>query len=91
MKLIGTPPRSTDEWDVPLPMVEQETAAQVLRESQARHAALGNVDEAIADGEALQLVTHPDAPVATDADYGDTWTAWLDARIELNKRQGGVS
>ncbi|NUL13262.1 hypothetical protein [Streptomyces lunaelactis] len=70
-----------------------EQLEAVLRESRARHAVAGDwdEDEFVANGEALQLVTHPDAPVATDADYGDTWTAWLDARIELNKRQGGVS
>ncbi|MFE7510117.1 hypothetical protein ACFU8I_02650 [Streptomyces sp. NPDC057540] len=56
--------------DVPLADVEQQIA--VLRDSQIRHAALGNEDEVIADGDAIYLLRHPEL-CSTDADYPN-WT-----------------
>lgn len=47
-------------------------ACAVLRESQARHAALGNEQEVVADGDAIYLLTHPEL-CSTDADYPG-WT-----------------
>ena len=38
-----------------------------------------------------RMVAHPEVHLATDADYGTEWAAWLAARIEMNERQGGVS
>lgn len=71
--------------DVPLADVEQ--AVEVLRKSQARHAACGNTDEVIADGDAIYMLRHPD-DCSTDADYANTpWAAWLADRIAQNQQQ----
>ncbi|MEE1819350.1 hypothetical protein PUR59_30590 [Streptomyces sp. SP18ES09] len=56
--------------DVPLADVEQQIA--VLRDSQLRHAALGNEHEVVADGDAIYLLRHPEL-CSTDADYPG-WT-----------------
>ncbi|MFJ6579314.1 hypothetical protein ACIQMY_25545 [Streptomyces sp. NPDC091368] len=56
--------------DVPLADVEQQIA--VLRASQSRHAALGNVDEVVADGDAIYMLRHPEL-CSTDDDYPN-WT-----------------
>lgn len=55
--------------DVPL---EQVAVEAVLCESQARHAALGNEHEVVADGDAIYLLRHPEL-CSTDADYPG-WT-----------------
>lgn len=61
-----------ERLDVPLPVVAQEA---VLREQVARHTAARDwdADEYVAAYEAIRLVTHPEAPVSTDADYPG-WT-----------------
>ncbi|MEK9524081.1 hypothetical protein MIU24_32610 [Streptomyces venezuelae] len=56
--------------DVPLPDLEQQIS--VLRSSQNRHAALGNEDEVVADGDAIYMLQHPEL-CSTDADYPN-WT-----------------
>jgi hypothetical protein len=56
--------------DVPLADVEQQIA--VLRSSQIRHAALGNEQEVVADGDAIYMLRHPEL-CSTDADYPN-WT-----------------
>ncbi|MFC7794576.1 hypothetical protein [Streptomyces cinereoruber] len=57
---------------------EQVTAEAVLREMRARHAAAKDwdEDELVANAEAIQLVTHPNAPVSTDRDY----PGWIPGR-----------
>ena len=83
---IGSPPRTPGEWDVPLATVEQGVAAQVLREAIAHEAELHDDYEVSALSEALFLVTHPEVPVSTDADYGTEWAAWLADRIDSNEQ-----
>lgn len=67
-----------ERLDVP---AEQVALEAVLREQVARHteARDWDEDELVAACEAIRLVTHPDAPVSTDADY-QTWAAALAAR-----------
>lgn len=87
---IGDPPRPAGQFDVPLADVERNAA--VLREAIAHEAELGDDYEVSALSEALVLVTHPELPVATDADYANTpWAAWLAQQIEKNKTAGGRS
>ncbi|WP_328941585.1 hypothetical protein OG259_07880 [Streptomyces sp. NBC_00250] len=45
---------------------------QVLRDSQTRHAALGNEHEVVADGDAIYMLRHPEL-CSSDADYPN-WT-----------------
>ena len=59
-----------ERLDVPLADLEQQIA--VLRSSQLRHAALGNEDEVVADGDAIYMLRHPEL-CSTDADYPN-WT-----------------
>jgi hypothetical protein len=68
-----------ERLDVPADRLElQITEARraelcaVLRESQARHAALGNEDEVVADGDAIYLLHHPEL-CSSDDDYPG-WT-----------------
>lgn len=56
--------------DVTQADLEQQIA--VLRSSQIRHAALGNEQEVVADGDAIYLLRHPEL-CSTDADYPN-WT-----------------
>lgn len=56
--------------DVPLADLEQQIA--VLRDSQIRHAALGNEHEVVADGDAIYMLRHPEL-CSTEADYPG-WT-----------------
>ena len=77
--------------DRPAEQLTADMAAQPLREAIAREVALHDDYEVSALSEALVLVTHPDIPVSTDADYGTEWAAWLADRIASNERQGGVS
>lgn len=67
-----------ERLDVP---AEQVALEAVLREQVARHAEARDwdEDELVAHCEAIRLVTHPDAPVSTEADY-PTWAAALAAR-----------
>lgn len=67
-----------ERLDVP---PEQVAAEAVLREQVARHTAARDWDEAeyVSAAEAIQLVTHPDAPVSTDETYPE-WAAALAAR-----------
>ncbi|RSS33780.1 hypothetical protein [Streptomyces sp. WAC08241] len=57
---------------------EQVAAEAVLLELRARHTAAKDWDEAeyVANAEAIQLVTHPTAPVSTDASY----PGWIPGR-----------
>ena len=55
-----------ERLDVPAEHLEQQIA--VLRASQARHAALGNEQEVVADGDAIYMLLHPEL-CSTDADY----------------------
>jgi predicted nuclease with RNAse H fold len=61
-----------ERLDVPAELVSAEA---ILRETVTRHIAARDwdEDELVATCEAIQLVTHPDAPVSTDADYPN-WT-----------------
>jgi hypothetical protein len=68
-----------ERLDVPLPVVTPEA---VLCESQARHAACGNEQEVVADGEALRLLRHPELCTTESGD--PTWEAWLAQRIAAN-------
>jgi hypothetical protein len=70
-----------ERLDVP---ADQLAAESVLREAVARHARAGDwdADEYLSAREAIQLVTHPDAPVSTDADYA-AWAAALNASKEM--------
>lgn len=67
-----------ERLDVSLDLASAEA---ILREQVARHTAARDwdEDELVAACEAIRLVTHPDAPVSTDADYA-TWAAALAAR-----------
>lgn len=65
-----TPRRPIADLDVP---AEQVAAEAPLREAIAREIALHNDYEVSALSMALYLVTHPDAPVSTAADYPG-WT-----------------
>lgn len=65
--------------DVPLELVAAEA---VLCESQARHAALGNEQEVVADGGAIRLIRHPECCRTESGD--PQWDAWLAARIAEN-------
>lgn len=66
------PRTSIERLDVPPAVVAAEA---VLLQVRARHTAAKDWDEAelIANAEAIQLVTHPNAPVSTDRDYPG-WT-----------------
>ncbi|MBB4984956.1 hypothetical protein [Streptomyces nymphaeiformis] len=55
-----------ERLDVPTALLEEQIA--VLRASQARHAALGNEQEVVADGDAIYMLLHPEL-CSTDADY----------------------
>ncbi|WP_030319683.1 hypothetical protein [Streptomyces flavochromogenes] len=59
-------PNPIEQLDVPLADVELQIA--VLRASQTRHAALGNEDEVVADGDAIYMLRHPEL-CSSDADY----------------------
>jgi len=59
-----------ERLDVPAEHLEQQIA--VLRASQARHAALGNEQEVVADGDAIYMLLHPEL-CSTEADYPG-WT-----------------
>lgn len=55
-----------ERLDVTQADLEQQIA--VLRDSQLRHAALGNEHEVVADGDAIYMLLHPEL-CSTDADY----------------------
>lgn len=55
-----------------LTQTELERQIAVLRESQARHAAIGNEQEVVADGDAIYMLLHPEL-CSTEADYPG-WT-----------------
>ncbi|MFC8008728.1 hypothetical protein [Streptomyces cinereoruber] len=57
---------------------EQVAAEAVLLELRAHHTAAKDwdEDELVANAEAIQLVTHPNAPVSTD----DTYPGWIPGR-----------
>lgn len=59
-----------ERLDVPAAQLEQQIAT--LRASQIRHAALGNEQEVVADGDAIYMLRHPEL-CSTDADYPG-WT-----------------
>ncbi|MFE0647434.1 hypothetical protein ACFVZH_02435 [Streptomyces sp. NPDC059534] len=59
--------------DVTQAALEQQIA--VLRDSQRRHAALGNEDEVVADGDAIYLLRHPEL-CSADTDYPN----WIPGR-----------
>ncbi|RSS59858.1 hypothetical protein [Streptomyces sp. WAC01280] len=59
-----------ERLDVPAEQLEQQIA--VLRASQLRHAALGNEQEVVADGDAIYMLLHPEL-CSTEADYPN-WT-----------------
>ncbi|MER7953898.1 hypothetical protein [Streptomyces sp. NPDC096030] len=59
-----------ERLDVPVDRLEQQIAT--LRASQARHAALGNEQEVVADGDAIYMLLHPEL-CSTD----DTYPGWL--------------
>lgn len=81
---MTTPTPPIARLDVPL--ADVEAAIEVLRESQARHAALGNEQEVVADGDAIYMLRHPEM-CSTDADYANTpWAAWLADRINSNEQ-----
>ena len=67
--------------DVPLPVVEQqaESCAVLAAALEATH----SPSDALAYQLDLYLVTHPDTPVSTDADY-PSWAAALADRIAKN-------
>jgi hypothetical protein len=73
-----------ERLDVPSEQVAQEA---ILREQVARHTAARDwdEDELVAAYEAIRLVTHPDAPVATDVDY----PAWAAALANRNAKNTG--
>ena len=50
----------------------REELCAVLRASQIRHAALGNEQEVVADGDAIYMLRHPEL-CSTEADYPG-WT-----------------
>ncbi|MGW2594838.1 hypothetical protein ACWCXC_31860 [Streptomyces sp. NPDC001515] len=68
---MRTQPRTIAALDVPVAEVEQQLAADVLVRARA---ATHSPSDALAYSLDLYLVTHPDAPVSTDADYPG-WTA----------------
>ncbi|MFH8926333.1 hypothetical protein ACH4D4_04690 [Streptomyces pristinaespiralis] len=68
-----------ERLDVPLPVVTPEA---VLCESQARHAACGNEQEVVADGDAIFLLRHPELCTTESGD--PEWDAWLAQRIADN-------
>jgi hypothetical protein len=73
-----------ERLDIPPEQVAQEA---ILREQVARHTADRDwdEDELVAAYEAIRLVTHPDTPVATDADY----PAWAAALADHNAKNTG--
>lgn len=88
---IGIPPRSPQDWDVPLAFVE--LAAQRLVDEQrmaAGRAAEAHhlIDQADHAFELLAVV-HPEA-CSTAADYPE-WSALMDARIATERTRGGAS
>ncbi|MEU7032673.1 hypothetical protein ABZ958_03180 [Streptomyces sp. NPDC046237] len=76
-----------ERLDVPAPVVAAEAT---LREMRARHTAARDWDEAefVALDEAIQLVTHPDAPVSTDDTYRE-WADRLAADIAAREAKAG--
>jgi hypothetical protein len=71
-----------ERLDVPLPVVEQqaESCAVLTAALEATH----SPSDALAYQLDLYLVTHPTAPVSTDATYPE-WAATLADRIAKNK------
>ena len=74
-----------ERLDVPLAVVSAEA---ILLEARARHTQAKDWDEAelVANAEAIQLVTHPEAPVSTN----DTYREWVDALAARTAKTGGT-
>jgi hypothetical protein len=68
-----------ERLDVPLSAVAAEA---ILCESLARHAACGNEQEVVADGDAIFLLRHPE--LCTTESGNPEWDAWLAQRIAEN-------
>ncbi|MFE0039373.1 hypothetical protein [Streptomyces sp. NPDC059015] len=89
MSTIGSPPRSSGDWDVPAVQVAADARArkqaadvEVLHEAASHsHSPSDRIAYALDES----LLTHPEAPVTTDADAPAEWLAWLAARIAANE------
>lgn len=92
---IGIPPRSKQDWDVPVARLEADVKALVARQrahevlEAALAKATGESDRIVYAGD-LFLIAHPEA-CSCAADYPD-WSAAMDARIATEQRtRGGAS
>ncbi|WP_331445810.1 hypothetical protein [Streptomyces xanthochromogenes] len=88
---IGIPPRSPQDWDVPLPRLAADVKALVARQRLAdgRAAEAHHLVDACDPIFATLAVAHPEA-CSTCADYPD-WSAAMDARIATERTRGGAS